>query len=55
MKMEGLIPFKSSINQTIAFLYFMRVSSSFCSSDSVNAAEIITSFALSSSKKAYFN
>ena len=55
MQMEGLIPFKSSIDQTIASLYFLRVSSSFCSSDSVNAAEIITGFALSGSKKAYFN
>ena len=52
--MEGLIPFKSSIDQKIASLYFMRVSSSFCSSDSVNVAEIITGFALSSYKKAYF-
>ena len=55
MQMEGLIPFKSSINQTIASLYFLRVSSSLCSSDSVNAVEIITGFALSGSKKAYFN
>ena len=53
--MEGLIPFKSSIDQEIASLYFLRESSNFCSSDSVNAAEIITSFALSDSKKAYFN
>ena len=55
MQMEGLIPFKSSIDQTIASLYFLRVSSSFYSSNSVNEAEIITGFALSGSKKAYFN
>ena len=55
MQMERLIPFKSSIDQAIASLYFLRVSSSLCSSDSVNAAEIIIGFALSCSKKAYFN
>ena len=55
MQMEGLIPFKSSIDQAIASLYFLIVSSSFCSSDSVNTTEIITGFALSGSKKAYFN
>ena len=53
--MEGLIPFKSSIDQKIASLYFMRVSSSFCSLDSVNPVEIITAFTLSGSKKAFFN
>ena len=37
------------------FLVFLRVSRGFCSSDSINAAEIITSFALSGYKKAYFN
>ena len=52
--MEGLIHFKSSIDHAIASLYFLRVSSSFCSSGSVNAAEIITGFAFSGSKKAYF-
>ena len=54
MQMEGLIPFKSSMDQAIASLYFLRVSSSFCSSGLVNADEIITSFAFSGSKKAYF-
>ena len=53
--MEGLIPFKSSIEQAIASLYFLRVPSSFYFSDSINAVEIITGFALSSSNKAYFN
>ena len=55
MQMKGLIPFKSSIDQAITSLYFMGVSSSLCSSDSVNLAEIIYGFALSGSKKAYFN
>ena len=55
MQMEGLIPFKSSIDQAIASLYFLRVSSSFCSSNSVNAAKIIIGFVIFGSKKAYFN
>ena len=55
MQMEGLISFKSSIDHVIDSLYFLRVSSSFCSLDSVNAAEIITGFALSCSTEAYFN
>ena len=55
MQMEGLIPFKSSIDQATASLYFLRVSSSFCFSDSINAVEIIIGFALFCSKKAYFN
>ena len=54
MQIEGLNPFKSSIDQAIASLYFLRISSSFCSSSSVNVAEITTGFAFSSSKKAYF-
>ena len=55
MHMEGLIPFKSSIDQEIVSLYFLRVSRGLCSSDSIKATKIITGFALSSSKKAYFN
>ena len=54
MQIEGLIPFKSLIGQAIASLYFLRISSSFCSSSSVNATDIITGFAFSYSKKAYF-
>ena len=42
MQVEGLIHFKSSIDQAIASLYFLRVSSSFCFSGSINAIEIIT-------------
>ena len=55
MQMEGLIPFKSSIDQAIGSLYFLRISNSCCSLGLINAADIITSFAFSSSKKAYFN
>ena len=54
MQIEALIPFKSSIVQEIASLYFLRISSSFCSSISVNATDIITGFAFLGSKKAYF-
>ena len=54
MQIEGLIPFKSFIDQVIAFLYFMRISSSFYSSSSVNTADIITGFSFFSPKKAYF-
>ena len=46
--------FKSSMDQEIASLYFLKVSSSFCSSYSVNADDIITGLGFSCSKKAYF-
>ena len=46
MQMEGLIPFKFFIDQAISSLYFLRVSSSFYSSDSINAIEIITGFSI---------
>ena len=55
MQIEGLIPFKSSIDQTIAYLYFLIISNNFCSLSSVNAAEIITGLAFSGSRKGYFN
>ena len=54
MHIEGLILFKSSIDQAIASLYFLRVSNNFCSSSSVNVAEIITDFSFFGSEKAYF-
>ena len=54
MQIEGLIHFKSSIDQAIASLQFLRISNSFCSSCSVNAADIIIGFSFSGSKKAYF-
>ena len=53
MQIEGLIPFKSSIDQAIASFYFMRISNSFCYSSSVSAVEI-TSFSFSGFKKAHF-
>ena len=55
MQLEGLIPCKSSIDQAIASMYFLRISSVCCFSSSVNAADIITCFAFSGSKKADFN
>ena len=54
MQIRGLIPFKSSFDQAITSLYFLRISSSCSSSSSVNAADIITCFVFSGSKKAYF-
>ena len=54
MQIEGPVPFKSSTDQAIAPLCFMRIFSSFYSSSSFNAADIITGLAFSGSKKAYF-
>ena len=54
MKIEGLIPLKSSTDQAMASLYFMRIFNSFNSFYSVKSAAIITSYALSALKKAYF-
>ena len=54
MQIKGLIPFKSSIDQAIASLYFMRISNSLCPSSSFNAADIIIGFTFSGSKEAYF-
>ena len=54
MQIEGLIPFKSFTNQAIASLYFLRISSSLCSSSTVNAADLIIGFTFLCLKKAYF-
>ena len=54
MQIEGLIPLRSSIDQAIASLYFLRILSSCCSSILFNAADIITGFSPSGSKKEYF-
>ena len=54
MKIDGLIPFKSSTDQAMVSLYFMRISISFHSLSSGKSAAIITSFDLSTPKKAYF-
>ena len=54
IQIEGLIPFRSSIDYVIAFLQFLRISSSFCSSRSVNLDEMMIGFAFYCCKKAYF-
>ena len=54
MQIKGLIPFKSSTDQAISSLYFLRISSSFYSSSIVNAADIIKGFTFFGPKKAYF-
>ena len=53
-EIKGLILFKSSTDQAIAPLYFLRIFSSFCSSSSFNVNDKITGLAFSCSKKAYF-
>ena len=42
MQIDGLVPFKSSIDQAIASLYFLRISISFFSLSSVKSVAIIT-------------
>ena len=54
MQIDGLIPFKSSIDQVMDFLYFMIIPISFYSLSLVKSVAIITSFDLSTPKKAYF-
>ena len=54
MQIEGLIPFKSSIDQAMASLYFLRILISFYSFSTVKSAAMITSCALSAPKKTYF-
>ena len=54
MQIEGLIPFKSSTDQAIVPLYFLRISSSFCSLCSVKSVDIITGLDFPASRKAYF-
>ena len=53
MQIEGLIPFKSCIDQAITSLYFLKISSRCCSSSLVNADDIIIGFYFFGSKKAY--
>ena len=52
--MKGLIPFKSSIDQEMVPLYFLRISSSFFSLCSVRSVDIINGLDFSASRKAYF-
>ena len=54
MQIKGLILFKSSTDQAIASLYFLRICSSFCSFSSVKSAAMITGFDFFDPKKAYF-
>ena len=54
MQMEGLVPFKSSIDQTIASLYCLRISSSLCSLCFVKSANMITGLDFFASRKASF-
>ena len=49
MKIEGSIPFKSSTNQAMASLYFLRILINFCSFSFVKSAAMITGCALSAS------
>ena len=53
MQIEGLIPFKSSTDQAMASLYFMRILISLYSFSIVKSATMITCFAFSAPKKAY--
>ena len=54
MQIEGLIIFKSSTDQAMVSLYFMRTPINFCSFSIVKSAAMITGCALSAPKKAYF-
>ena len=54
MQIDGVIPFKSSTEQAMASLCFLRISISFYSLSYVKSVAIITSFDLSAPKKAYF-
>ena len=54
MQIEGLVPFKSSIDQAMTSLYFMRTPVSFYSFSTVKSVAMITGYDLSAPKKAYF-
>ena len=54
MQIEGLIPFKSSTNQTMTSLYFLRTLISFYFFCTIKSVAMITGCALSAPKKAYF-
>ena len=54
MQIEGLIPFKSSTDQAMAYLYFLRILISFCYFSTIKSAAMITGCSLSAPKKAYF-
>ena len=52
MQIEGLVPFKSSTNQAMTFLYFLRILISFYSFSIIKLATMITGCSLSAPKKA---
>ena len=54
MQIEGLIPFKPSTDQAMISLYFLRILINFCSFSFVKPVAMITCYALSALKKAYF-
>ena len=54
MQIEGLIPFKSSTDQAMTSLYFLRILINLCSFSIVKSATMITGCALLAHKKAYF-
>ena len=54
MQIDGLIPFKFLIDQAIASLYFLRVSTTFFSFSEVRSVAMITGLDFSSPKNAYF-
>ena len=53
MQIDGLVPFKSSIDQAMASLYFLRILISFCSISTIKSVAMIKSYALSAPKKTY--
>ena len=54
MQIEGPIPFKSSTDQAMVSLYFLRILISFYSFSSVKSATRITGCAILALKKEYF-
>ena len=53
MQIKGLISFKSSTNQAMASIYFMRIPIIFCSFSIVKSDAMSTKCAFSAPKKAY--
>ena len=54
MQIDGPVPFKSSIDQAMASLYFLRILINFYSFSTIKSATIIICCALSAPKKANF-
>ena len=54
MHIDGLIPFKSSIDQAMASLCCLRISTILCSFYEVKSTTMITGLDLSSLRKTYF-